>query len=123
MSKNECNKTRDIDNPYEIWQGPANFEWRVLKKYQSPENEAKNEYARWFCAVKSDMTYGSFELGDTYVADIKAYGTKVKQSPDLGILEPNQRPYRQMFRLTLWFRSERTPDPDTQTPLEDTVSS
>ena len=78
MSKNECNKTRDIDNPYEIWKGPANFEWRVLKKYQSPENEAKNEYARWFCAVKSDMTYGSFELGDTYVSDIKAYGTKVK---------------------------------------------
>ena len=78
MSKNECNKTRDIDNHYEIWKGPANFEWRVLKKYQSPENEAKNDYARWFCAVKSDMTYGSFELGDTYVSDIKAYGVKVK---------------------------------------------
>ena len=77
MSKNECNKTRDIDNPYEIWQGPANFEWRVLKKYQSPENEAKNDYARWFCAVKSDMTYGEFEYGDTYISDIKAYGVKV----------------------------------------------
>ncbi len=86
MTKNECNKTRDIDNPYEIWRGPANFEWRVLKKYQSPENEAKNDYARWFCAVKSDMTYGSFELGDTYVSDIKAYGVKVKQAPDIGIL-------------------------------------
>ena len=78
MTKNECNKTRDIDNPYEVWRGPANFEWRVLKKYQNAENEAKNDYARWFCAVKSDMTYGSFELGDTYVSDIKAYGTKVK---------------------------------------------
>ena len=88
MSKNECNKTRDIDNPYEIWQGPANFEWRVLKKYQSPENEAKNTHARWFCAVKSDMTYGSFEMGDTYVSDIKAYGVKVKQSPDLVYLRP-----------------------------------
>ena len=76
MSKNECNKTRDIDNPYEIWKGPANFEWRVLKKYQNPENEAKNDYARWFCAVKSDMTYGSYEYGDTYVKDIKAYGKK-----------------------------------------------
>ena len=78
MTKNECNKTRDIDNPYEVWRGPANFEWRVLKKYQSPENEAKNDYARWFCAVKSDMTYGSYEYGDTYVSDIKAYGVKVK---------------------------------------------
>ena len=79
MSKNECAKTRKVDNPYEIWtHDGAGFEWRVLKKYQNVENEAKNEYARWFCAVKSDMTYGSFELGDTYVSDIKAYGVKVE---------------------------------------------
>jgi len=77
MTKNLCNKTRDIDNPYEIWKGPANFEWRVLRKYQNAENEEKNEYARWYCAVKSDMTYGSFEYGDTYVSDIKRYGTKL----------------------------------------------
>ena len=30
MSKNECNNSRDIDNPYEVWRGPANFEWRVV---------------------------------------------------------------------------------------------
>jgi hypothetical protein len=76
MTKNACNKTRKLDNPYEIWKGPANFEWRVLKKYQNAENEAKNDYARWYCAVKSDMTYGDFEYGDTYVSDIKAYGVK-----------------------------------------------
>ena len=103
MTKNECNKTRDIDNPYEIWRGPANFEWRVLKKYQSPENEAKNDYARWFCAVKSDMTYGSFELGDTYVSDIKAYGVKVKQAPDIGILEGRRPPLKTWSPPTLWF--------------------
>ena len=78
MTKNECNKTRKVDNPYEIWKGPANFEWRVLRKYQTPENEAENKYARWYCAVKSDMTYGEYEYGDTYVADIKAYGVKLK---------------------------------------------
>ena len=110
MSKNECNKTRDIDNPYEVWRGPANFEWRVLKKYQSPENEAKNEYARWFCAVKSDMTYGSFELGDTYVADIKAYGTKVKQVPAIVYLWPDAESWRNALKglptgYTLWFSS------------------
>ena len=74
MTKNECNKTRDIENPYEIWVGPANFEWRVLKKYQNAENEAKNEYARWFCAVKSNLTYGEYEYGDVYVRDIKKHG-------------------------------------------------
>jgi|TARA_R110000824_G_scaffold1064_3_gene5878 hypothetical protein len=75
--KNLCGKTRPQDNPYEIWRGSNGFEWRVLKKYQKPSLEAKNPYARWFCAVKSDMTYGSFELGDTYVNDIKTYGVKI----------------------------------------------
>jgi len=77
MVKNECGKTRKTDNPYEIWRGGSGFEWRVLKKYQNPENEAKNEYARWFCAVKSNLTYGEFEMGDVYVRDIKEYGHRV----------------------------------------------
>ena len=74
MTKNECNKTRNLDDPYEVWTGLAGFEWRVLKKYQNPENEAKNPYARWYCAVKSDYTYGEFEYGDVYVSEIKENG-------------------------------------------------
>ena len=77
MSKNECGKTRKIEDPYETWKGPAGFEWRVLKKYQKPELEAKNPYARWYCAVKSNMTYGSFEYGDVYVSEIKDNGIKL----------------------------------------------
>ena len=61
MSGNPCGKTRDVAEPYEVWKGPGGFEWRVLKKYQKPELEAKNPYARWYCAVKSNMTYGEFE--------------------------------------------------------------
>ena len=77
MPKNMCGKTRKIDEPYEIWRGPNGVEWRVLKKWQNPENEAKNPYARWFCAVKSNFTYDEFEMGDVYVSEIKEYGTKV----------------------------------------------
>jgi hypothetical protein len=77
MTKNECGKTRKTDNPYEVYQGMNGFEWRVLKKYQNTENEAKNPYARWFCAVKSNFTYGEFELGDVYVSEIKMNGTKL----------------------------------------------
>ncbi len=77
MSKNECGKTRKVEDPYETWKGPAGFEWRVLKKYQKPELEAKNPYARWYCAVKSNMTYGSFEYGDVYVSEIKDHGIKL----------------------------------------------
>ena len=77
--KNECGKTRPQDNPYEIWKSyDGTWIWKVLKKYQNPENEAKNPYARWFCAVRSPMTYGSWELGDVYVKDITKYAKKVE---------------------------------------------
>ena len=76
MSKNECGKMREQDNPYEVWSNKVGWEWRVLKKYQKPELEAKNPYARWFCAVKSPYTWGSFELGDVYVAEIKENATR-----------------------------------------------
>jgi len=69
-SKNECAKTRPLNNPYEIWVNSQDWEWRVLKKYQSPKNEVKNPYARWFCAVRSPFTFGSWEYGDVYVREI-----------------------------------------------------
>tara|TARA_R100000808_G_C2043473_1_gene82050 strand:- start:41 stop:304 length:264 start_codon:yes stop_codon:yes gene_type:complete len=78
MSKNECGKMREKDNPYEIWRDDSSgFEWRVLKKYQKPELEAKNPYARWFCAVSSPYTWGSHELGDVYVSEIKSNGRRI----------------------------------------------
>jgi|WetSurSiteA1Bulk_404760.scaffolds.fasta_scaffold109512_2 hypothetical protein len=69
-SKNPCAKTRPVDDPYEIWIA-GDWEWRVLKKYQSYKEELKNwEYARWYVAVKSPMTFGSWEYGDEYVKNI-----------------------------------------------------
>jgi hypothetical protein len=76
MAKNKCGKTRKVEDPYEIWRA-GDWEWRVLKKYQSEENETKNPYARWFCAVKSPYTYGSFDMGDTYIRDIVGVAQKV----------------------------------------------
>ena len=74
QDKNLCNKTRDVDKPYEIWEGVhplfGKAELRVLKKYQKPSIEAKNEYARWFVAVKSPHTHGSWELGDEYAKNV-----------------------------------------------------
>ena len=77
MSKNLCGKKRKLDNPYEVWKA-GDWEWRVLKKYQTPENEAKNPYARWFCGVSSPYTYGEFEIGDTYVNDVRRNAIRVK---------------------------------------------
>jgi len=70
--KNLMGKSKDIEDPYAVWQGFGPFgetEVRLLKVYQRPELELKNNYARWFVAVKSDFTYGSWELGDTYLKD------------------------------------------------------
>ena len=86
--KNPCGKTVSVDEPYEIYVNePSGFEWRVLKKYQTPKKEAENfekakagavNYTRWFCAVKSPMTYGSWEYGDVYAQDVVTYGVKLK---------------------------------------------
>ena len=87
--KNLCGKTREIEDPYEIWTNDSGWEWRVLKKYQTPEREAQNHYARWFCAVKSPMTYGSWEYGDTYVADVTGNARMIKGKPDLNAVLRN----------------------------------
>lgn len=75
MSKNKCLKTRKLEEPYEVWKSfDGSWEWRVLKKWQVDDTK---QYARWYCAVKSPFTYGSYEYGDVYVTDIKQYAFKV----------------------------------------------
>jgi hypothetical protein len=72
--KNECGKMRDKNNPYEVWATPdGSWQWRVLKKYKSPESEAKDPYARWMVWAKSPFCPDG-EMGDTYIRDIKAMG-------------------------------------------------
>lgn len=76
--KNLCAKTRDVNNPYEVWRNSNGWEWRVLKKWQSPDKEVENPFSRWFCAVKSPFTHGRYDMGDVYVAEIKAQARLVK---------------------------------------------
>ena len=76
MAKNPFGKGRKQDAPYAIY-AAGSFEWRVLKTYKQPANELKDPYARWFVAAKSDHTYGSFELGDTYKQEVVRYGRLV----------------------------------------------
>lgn len=66
---NPYGKSRKTENPYAIYKN-GDWEYRILKVNQAPENAAKNQYASAFCAVKSPMTFGSFDLGDTYLNDI-----------------------------------------------------
>ena len=78
--KNTQAKSRKVETPYEIWVTEnhplfgGRCEYRVLKKYQTPDKEALNPYARWFVGAASTCTYGTFELGDCYISDIKLSG-------------------------------------------------
>jgi hypothetical protein len=66
--KNLCAKLRPLNKPYEVWRA-GEWTWKVLKKYQTPEKEKSNPFARWFCLVITPfMPHG--ELGDVYVKDI-----------------------------------------------------
>lgn len=77
-TKNECAKTRKANDPYEVWIAKGTgWVWSVLKKYQGPEAEAKNPYARWFCFVTSPMCPEG-ELGDVYCKDVTQYATRIR---------------------------------------------
>lgn len=72
-----------LGKPIETWQTPdGTWTWEVYKKYQKPENEAKNPFARWFCKVKSPFTRGSWDMGDVYVKEIKDYALKVSEDKE-----------------------------------------
>ena len=75
--KNACGKTRPKENPYEIWVSrDGTWKWLVRKKYQSPEGEAANPYARWFCTVITPgAPYG--DTGDVYISEIKSQAVRV----------------------------------------------
>jgi len=80
VAKNPCAKRMTPETAYEVWQS-YNGAWTyfVLKKYQTPEMEAKNPYARWYCMVQSPITPKG-EYGDVYVSTVKQ-GTARTDNP------------------------------------------
>lgn len=68
MAKNIHGKTRKVEYPYHVIKHDG-FEYRILKRYQSPEKEKVNPFAKWYCAVASPYNY-SWEFGDIYIKDI-----------------------------------------------------
>ncbi len=72
-----CGKTRPKEDPYETWVSfDGTWKWLVRKKYQSPEAEAANPYARWFCTVITPASPHG-DTGDVYVSEIKAQAVRV----------------------------------------------
>ena len=80
MSKNPFAKSRKVNEPYAIYRA-GDRTWHVLKTYKQVKNEDEDSYARWFVAAKSDATFGSFDMGDTYAAEVQRYGALVAAEP------------------------------------------
>jgi hypothetical protein len=82
MANNPCSKRVTPETAYEVWQSyNGTFTYFVLKKYQSPEQEAKNPYARWYCMVLSPATTARGDIGDAYVATVKDGTSQVINNP------------------------------------------
>ena len=81
MTKNPLSKCRDIDNPYATFIA-GNWEIRVLKTYKIPKNENGDQYAKWYTATKSPMTYGSWEYGFNYRREITDNFRLIFASPE-----------------------------------------
>jgi|TARA_R110000787_G_scaffold70865_1_gene157713 hypothetical protein len=85
MAKNLLGKSRKKDNPYAVFKGEGPFgetEMLLLKTYQIPTKERENVYARWFVAVKTPMTYGSHDMGDSYIREATMGLTLTYASPE-----------------------------------------
>ena len=102
LNVNTCKKERKVDNPYitfeltkehEIY--GENAEFRVLKCWKSPKalkELTSSNTARIMTAVKSDATYGSWEYGDMYFADLakliaKGYLRETQRDVDYSLYE------------------------------------
>ena len=83
-AKNLLGKGRKTDTPYAIFKGYGPFgetEMRLLKTYQLPAKEKDNQYARWFVTVKSEVTYGGYDMGDSYIREATMGLTRVYADP------------------------------------------
>jgi hypothetical protein len=75
--KNVAGKERRIGNAYAHWRTEVKsgemageWEWWLLKSWQAVNDRGKNPYARWFMAVMSPFTYGTTDMGDSYLGDV-----------------------------------------------------
>lgn len=64
------------NEPIEVWESAdGSWRWEVYKKNQKNDDKP---YASWFCKVYSPFTRPGYDMGDTYVADIKSNARRVK---------------------------------------------
>lgn len=74
-------KTMDKDTPYATYKNSAGWTWLVLKVNQ-PSKTTNTPFVTWMVAAQSPATFGGWDMGDTYVADVLNYGTLVSATDE-----------------------------------------
>jgi hypothetical protein len=68
-------KTVEMENPHATFVNHrAGWTWKILKVYRAAKTDKGDKYSRWFLAARSPMTFGEYEMGDTYISDVLSYG-------------------------------------------------
>lgn len=89
MPKNPCAKTVKRANAYEVWRSfGGSWTWYVLKKWQVNDDQP---YARWFCDVVTPHVPEG-EMGDVYVAEIKANARRIDRPKPAPVSAPDAAP-------------------------------
>ncbi len=82
MPRTSFGKTRKAENPYATYTDPrTGWIWKVLKTYQHPDAERKNERARWYLATSSPLTDYRDEIGDGYAKEVLQHGVLIDADP------------------------------------------
>lgn len=73
-------KTADLETAHATYTA-GSFTWKILK-VNAPAKSPWAQYSTWLVAAKSDMTFGSYEYGDTYTQDVLQFGTLVEATDE-----------------------------------------
>lgn len=74
-------KFAGFENAHATFKAGEDWEWRVLKVNQ-PSKSPLDLYSTWMVAAKSQFTFGSFEMGDTYAHEVLRFGRLTDSTPE-----------------------------------------
>lgn len=73
-------KTATQDAPHATFEA-GSWVWKVLKVNQ-PAKSPRERFSTWMVAAKSEFTFGSYEMGDTYAHEVLRFGALTQSTPE-----------------------------------------
>jgi len=73
-------KTAEMKAPHATYKA-GDWTWHVLKVNQ-PSKSPRAPYSTWMVAAQSPMTFGGWDMGDTYAIEVLRFGELVSSTPE-----------------------------------------